>query len=69
MQCYEYEVLCRWMGARMRSLGANVRDHDISVSGALIEAKITSVVDILHLSDSDIEVLAQRHCSLPATAA
>lgn len=69
MQCYEYEVLCRWMGARLRRLGVQVRDHDITVSDALLEADVTSVVDILRLSDADIESLARRLFRPPATAA
>jgi|GEM_PF-6120019 len=69
MQCYEYEVLCRWMGARLRSHGAEVRDHDITVSDALIEANVHSVAEILRLRDPDVEALARSLCNVPAVAA
>ncbi len=69
MQCYEYEVMRRWMCARLRIHGAEVQHQDSAVSDALLEADVDSITDVMRLQEPEIEILARRFCVLPGVAA
>ncbi len=69
MQCYEYEVMRRWMSARLCIHGAEVHHQDSAVSDALFEADVDSIADVMRLKNSEVETLARRFCVLPGVAA
>ena len=69
MQCFEFETRRRWFAARLRSQGASVRDQDDEIVNLLEDAGLTTLQDVIRLTDEQTLALAERAGLSPLQAA
>ena len=58
MQCFHFETMRRWLRARLRRRGYEVRDDDTAVDDILGQPEFTSIADVIRLDDTRLDRIA-----------
>ena len=60
MHCYQFEISCRWVAARLRRRGIEIAERDPSFMEAVSELGLESVADAVGLSEQRLSSVARR---------
>ena len=60
MQCFEFEIICRWVAARLRRRGLKIVDGDPSFMEVVSDLGLTSVADAVSMGEEKLTSVAER---------
>ena len=60
MHCYQFEISCRWVAARLRRRGIDATERDPSFMEAVSDLGLDSVADAVGMSEQRLSSVARR---------
>lgn len=58
MPCHEFEIMCRWVAARLRARGMDVDERDPDFLDAVAALRLRGVADAVRLESEAVRRLA-----------